>query len=265
MKTLITKLLIMMAFGAILSVGLSACYEGWKRPPGAGGGGYGSGGGEGGGGKPTPALPKKIGLLIFDVIRPSEQALRTPGCSFGPTAFAEYRSMEWTARVKALEPVLQAAAEVVKRVETEVAPEDCLKLEAIESRAITLRADYAVDEQLRRKTAVHLKAVFWDRDVSFATTTLSNNVLREDWSEALALRGMGIRKVLSLHYSVLSGRNDWGNLRSWRDMQPPNRRLSGPAIENPKLTSDGYQDIVTNSERGAKDFATWLEQKASEP
>lgn len=242
---------LMKAMGVFFFLVLSSCYEGRNRST--------MGGGPGGGGGP-PTTPDYY-FILFEPILLSQEAMNTPGCFLGPSSERTYRLIEWKARIKLLTEGLKSQSEHFAFNPTYVNAEGCRSLVDIEKRAsmvLTPNSNWPTDPDDKGRLSLHLKAIFWDRDVYPAYP--SNSVASVDWMDVHRLRAQGINTI-SLHYIVYSNPL-YGYFMIWSWHLPEASYLLNTGIASPDPSDQGPKTRTARILSDTSEFFDWLKGAA---
>jgi hypothetical protein len=243
----LSKNIALALFAAFL---LSACYDGFHRPPGSGGGQGKTGGGGG---------DKTFGLALVDVFRVSEQAMTDPACGGVPSSLVPLRTAEMEARQKSIIGMIDAQSAQLRVMVTEIPAQDCAMFSSIQNRAATPLMDPfpngTPDDALKAKLALHVRLVLWYGDRS--PVPVSGSISANEWADMLLLQSMGFNRRLSVNHFANAGDNT-GYIWSWQQYSDSSHNFLATTVADP-LNMDWMKAVQDSA--GA--FSAWLSQKAA--
>lgn len=230
---------------------LSGCYEGRSRrspPQNPGGGG------------PTE---REYYFILFEPIYLSDEAMLANGCFKGPKSERQYRIMEWKTRLQVIKKGLEPLTQTLVVHPTIIGANDCKQLQMIEARATkgeTNDGSWPQSPDEKNRMSLHLKVIFWDRDVFSYITPQTAQTL--DWADVSRLRQKQIN-IISLHYAVLSN-SEWGFFRFWMQSLPEPSRKVIAGISAPNPGTNGTQERAQQIQTESVEFFEWLRGAAND-
>ena len=237
----ISKSLLLMAVFA-----LCGCYEGSPHSPNADSGNA--------NGK-LGANSKRFGLVILDVIRPTDAALAAPGCSNVPASLIEIRKNEMEARVDSIKTLLESEAVIVKVYSTSIPPADCNSFYAVDERANYFIADDYDQDAVIGKPALHIRLVLWYGDSS--PKSPPQNVTDDKWADGRRLENHGFETVYSFNHFVLTAPAG-GYVWKWQRFSAESNNFAASVVVDVLPTEEGLNQIQSAIQNSTIAFAHWL-------
>jgi len=235
--------------------GFSGCYEGSHLHGSGdhGGGGDNKGGGAGG--------QKPYGIAIIDVIRPSDAAMANPACGNVPSSLMDLRRSEISARVKNLTSLIDAQADLLRVVVSEITLEECVEYSftTLESRATTASPDPDISDALKNKLALNVRLVLWYG--AGGNTAPSPAVWGNEWADMQRLKDLGFGRRLSVNQFAITGPS-FGYLWNWQTASDPANNFTAAVIMDHVPSGQGVQALMTAIKKSAVEFSDWLGQRA---
>ncbi len=202
-------------------------------------------------------IPLPFYTIILDAIMLSPESINDSNCFMGLESEKKYRLNEWSMRFKLIKEGLTQLADKVIINEIKIPPGDCKTLYLIEDRSISnsaLNPQYPTQADSKLRLSLHLKAIFWDRDVY--SRSPSPSVQSNDWLEIKVLKEKNVRSK-SLHYFLISNKT-WGYFEYWKWFLPQTNLLFVKGIESPDPGENGLIARDEQIKKETKDFFDWL-------